>query len=64
MPKTVDRLDVIDVQISEAYGELLMARADAARSPNADSIRTEEYAELRLNKLLERRHSAGQGSQA
>jgi hypothetical protein len=50
---------VLDVQISEAYAELLLARADAARSPNADSMRTEEYAELRLNRLLERRYAAG-----
>jgi hypothetical protein len=35
-----------------------MARADATRSPNADSVRTEEYAELRLNRLLERRWAA------
>jgi hypothetical protein len=41
-----------------------MARADCTRSPNADSVRTEEYAELRLNKLLDRRLVARQGSQA
>jgi hypothetical protein len=62
--KTADPLDVIDTQIAEAYSELLMARADCTRSPNADSVRTEEYAELRLNRLLERRHVARQGSKA
>ena len=60
MPKTVSPLDVLDTQILEAYEELLLARVDANRSPNADSIRTEEYAEMRLNRLLERRHAAMQ----
>jgi len=58
VPKTA-AFDVIDVQISEAYAELLLARADSTRSPNADSIRTEEYAEMRLNRLLDRRRAAG-----
>lgn len=62
MAKTIAPYDVLDTQIVEAYAELLLARADASRSPNADSIRTEEYAELRLNRLLERRHAVRQGS--
>jgi hypothetical protein len=58
MAKTVAPLDVLDTQIAEAYAELLLARADASRSPNADSLRTEQYAELRMNRLLERRLAA------
>jgi hypothetical protein len=58
MPKTaLAPLDVIDQQISEAWQELLLARMDASRSPNADTLRTEEYAELRVNRLLDRRNT-------
>ena len=47
-------LDVLGQQISEAWGELLLARIDWARSPNAASISTAVYAEARVNRLLER----------
>lgn len=47
-------LDVLREQIDEAWTELLAARADSSRSPNADSIQVEQYAQLRLNRLLER----------
>lgn len=58
MAKTLAPLEALDQQISEAYAELLLARGDCNHSPNADTMRTEEYAELRLNRLLERRHAA------
>ena len=58
MTHTLAPLDVLDAQIAEAWTELLGARADWAHSPNSDTMRTEEYAELRLNRLLERRHAA------
>lgn len=51
-------LDVMAEQITEAWDELLLARIDWSRSPNADTIRTEQYAELRLNRLLERLFSS------
>lgn len=47
-------LDILGEQIADAWFELLAARADWARSPNADSIQVEQYAQLRLNRLLER----------
>lgn len=47
-------LDLMREQIVEAWGELLMARMDWARSPNADTIRAAVYAEARVNRLLER----------
>ncbi len=47
-------LDVLGEQISEAWQELLTARCDWAKSPNADTIRGAIYAEGRVNKLLER----------
>lgn len=47
-------LDVLAEQITDAWGELLMARVDWARSPNADTIRAAVYAEARVNRLLER----------
>lgn len=49
-------LDVLATQIREAWQELLGARMDWARSPNAETIRTAMYAEARLNRLLERLH--------
>ena len=55
---TATKLDALDTQIAEAKTELDLARLDASRSPNADSLRTEAYAEDRLNRLLERRHAA------
>ena len=58
--KAVNPLAILDTEIAIAWDELLEARHDAARSPNADSIRTEEYAEHRVNKLLERRFAAAQ----
>lgn len=47
-------LDVLAEQIAEAWDELLLARIQWARSPNADSIQVAMYAEARLNRLLER----------
>lgn len=47
-------LDVLGEQIADAWFELLAARADWAHSPNADSIQVEQYAQMRLNRLLER----------
>lgn len=41
-------------QLVEAWGELLMARIDWEHSPNADSVRAAVYAEVRVNRLLER----------
>jgi hypothetical protein len=58
MAETLAPLHALDQQIAEAYAELLTARSEWAHSPNADSIRTEQYAEMRLNRLLERRHAA------
>jgi hypothetical protein len=55
MPDTLAPLDDLDVEITEALAELRGARADYAHSPNADSQLTVEYAELRLNKLIDRR---------
>lgn len=51
--------DVIDVQIAEALAELRGARLDHDHCPSSDSQRTVDYAELRLNRLLERRRAAG-----
>ena len=56
-------LDVMREQIVEAWGELLMARMDWARSPNADTIRAAVYAEVRVNRLLERLWSGMSSSQ-
>ena len=55
MAKTATPLDVIDEQIAEAWGELQCARMDYDHSPNADNQRTMAYAELRMNRLLDRR---------
>lgn len=49
--------DVLGVQIAEAWAELQAARADASHSPNCDSLRVEQYAELRMNRLLDRLHA-------
>lgn len=51
-------LDALDAEIAGAWMELLDARADWARSANADTIRAAVYAEARVNRLLERRHAA------
>ena len=59
MPKVANPLAVLDTEIAIAWDELLEARHDAARSPNADSLRTEQYAEARVNRLLEQRHRMG-----
>lgn len=58
MSDTLAPLDVLELQITEALTELRCARADHEYSPNADSKRTEEYAEMRFNKLLDRRCAA------
>ena len=46
--------DVAAQQITEALAELRGARLDHQHSPNADTELTVEYAELRLNRMLER----------
>lgn len=46
-------LDVLAEQISEAWAELLFARGEWTRSPNAESTQVAMYAEARLNRLLE-----------
>jgi hypothetical protein len=51
--------DVLDVQITEALAELRGARLDHDHCPSADAERTVEYAELRLNRLIDRRRVAG-----
>lgn len=45
---------VAQIQITEALAELRCARLDYDHSPNSDTEITVEYAELRLNRLLER----------
>ena len=47
-------LTVAETQIVEALGELRAARLDYEHSPNADTELTVEYAELRLNRLIDR----------
>jgi hypothetical protein len=53
-------LEVLDRDITDAFGLLRAARAQAARSPNARTVLSEEAAEWRLNGLLERRYLAQQ----
>ena len=57
MAETLTPLAGIDKDIAEAYLDLLDAREAYAYSPNADNERTRDYAELRMNRLLERRHA-------
>lgn len=52
-------LDVTDQLIVEALAELRCARLDYQHSPNADTQLTVDYAELRLNRLLDRRTTTG-----
>ncbi len=52
-------LDVIERQIVEALAELRGARLDWAHSPNADTELTVTYAEMRLNRLLDRKAKTG-----
>ena len=52
-------LDVAEQQITEALAELRGARLDYEHSPNADTELTVEYAELRLNRLIDRLATAG-----
>jgi hypothetical protein len=59
MTKTVPPLDVLETQIVDALAELRGARLDRDHSPNADTERTVEYAEYRLDLLFERRAKAG-----
>jgi hypothetical protein len=60
MPKTAtDAYQVLDQQITEALAELRGARLDHEHCPSDDSQRTVEYAELRLNRLIDRRRTAG-----
>lgn len=58
MPATVN-LDVTETQIVEALAELRGARADWEHSPNSDNALTVEYAEMRLNRLLDRKAKVG-----
>ena len=48
-------LDILDIQITEALAELRGARLDHDHCPSGDNLRTVEYAEVRLNRLLDRR---------
>ena len=54
--KTTDPADLL---ITEALTELRCARAEFEHCPSADNEITVEYAELRLNRLLDRRRTAG-----
>jgi hypothetical protein len=51
--------DVLDQQITEALAELRGARLDYDHCPSADAERTVAYAELRFNRLLEKRRAVG-----
>ena len=51
---TTDTLTVAQVQIVEALDELRAARADHDHCPSQDNWLTVEYAEMRLNRMLER----------
>ena len=51
--------DVLDEQITDALAELRGARLDYTHSPNSDTALTVEYAELRLNRLIDRRRVVG-----
>ena len=59
MATKTDAFDVLDAQITEALAELRGARLDHEHSPNSDTVLTVEYAELRLNRLIDRRRSTG-----
>ena len=48
-------LDVTEQQIVEALAELKGARLDYDHCPSQDNAITVEYAEMRLNRLLDRR---------
>lgn len=48
----------IEDDIVEALRDLRQCRADHEHSPNAETTRCVQYAELRLNKLLDRLHVA------
>lgn len=49
-----DTLTVAQTLIVEALAELRAARCDYDHSPNSDTELTVEYAELRLNRLIDR----------
>ena len=49
----------VDLLIIEALAELRCARNEHDHSPNSDTHLTVEYAELRLNRLLDRRQKTG-----
>jgi hypothetical protein len=57
MTKTLAPLTTLDEQITDALGELRGARETHAHCPSGDNQRTVQYAELRLNRLLERRYA-------
>lgn len=46
---------ILEQQITEALAELRGARLDHAHCPSQDNAITVEYAEARLNRLLDRR---------
>jgi hypothetical protein len=50
---------VLDTQITEALAELRGARLDYDHCPSIDAECTVEYAELRLNRLIDRRRAVG-----
>lgn len=51
-------LDVTDHMIVEALAELRGARCDHQHCPSQDNALTVEYAEMRLNRLLDKRAKA------
>jgi len=53
--KTAHKPTVLETQIVEALAELRGARLDMAHCPSSDNQLTVEYAELRLNRLIDRR---------
>ena len=52
-------MDVAEQQIVEALAELKGARLDYEHCPSQDNALTVEYAELRLNRLIDRLATAG-----
>jgi methylase of polypeptide subunit release factors len=57
-----DHLPIAEQQITEALAELRAARLDHQHSPNSDTELTVEYAELRLNRMLDRYCGCGRGA--
>jgi hypothetical protein len=59
VPTKTAAFDVLDMQITEALAELRGARMDYDHCPSTDAERTVEYAELRMNRLIDRRRATG-----